>query len=309
MNQGCRGLVCGPDLYHVYLFYFLLKSVDLLNRLGTGATFKELSATRLKTVEIPVPPFEEQKAIVAKLDEAFAGIDTAIENTRANRDAAGEVFESYLDDLFARGGEPWKKRRVEEVCTIKHGFAFKSEFFADKGNYVLLTPGNFFEEGGYRDRGEKQKFYTGEIPDENYILSGGDLLVAMTEQAAGLLGSPILVPDNDKFLHNQRLGLVQYDPSVLLAEFLYHFFNTKRVRQEIHNSASGVKVRHTSPGKIGSVPISFPPLPEQNRIVAALDALSTETRRLTELYEQKLAALEELKQSLLQKAFAGELTD
>jgi type I restriction enzyme S subunit len=72
---------------------------------------------------------------------------------------------------------------------------------------VLLTPGNFYETGGYRDRGEKQKYYTGEIPS-GYVLNQGELLVAMTEQAAGLLGSPILVPESGKFLHNQRLGLV-----------------------------------------------------------------------------------------------------
>ena len=76
-----------------------------------------------------------------------------------------------------------------------------------EGDYALLTPGNYFESGGYRDRGEKQKYFTGSIPSD-YILSEGDLLVAMTEQAAGLLGSPLLVPEPDRFLHNQRLGLV-----------------------------------------------------------------------------------------------------
>ena len=60
----------------------------------------------------------------------------------------------------------------------------------------LLTPGNFYESGGYRDRGEKQKYYYGEIP-RDYVLEKGDMLVAMTEQAAGLLGSPILIPESD----------------------------------------------------------------------------------------------------------------
>jgi type I restriction enzyme S subunit len=112
------------------------------------------------------------------------------------------------------------------LCDIKHGFAFKSEFFTDNGDYILLTPGNFYETGGYRDRGEKQKYYSGEIPD-GFLLSEGDMLVAMTEQAAGLLGSPILIPESGKFLHNQRLGLVTKKAGVPWTnEFFFHVFNT-----------------------------------------------------------------------------------
>ncbi len=98
----------------------------------------------------------------------------------------------------------------------------------------------------------------------------------MTEQAAGLLGSPIIVPESDKFLHNQRLGLVTKRPGVPWTnEFFFHVFNTQQVRKNIHASASGVKVRHTSPTRLArlwlrsrlqfpSRPKSFPrllPLP------------------------------------------------
>ena len=173
---------------------------------------------------------------------------------------------------------------------------------------MLLTPGNFYEKGGYRDRGEKQKYYIGEIP-RDYVLKKGDLLVAMTEQSAGLLGSPILVPESDKFLHNQRLGLVIKKPRVSWTnEFFFHVFNTQAVRKEIHRTASGVKVRHTSPTKIGQVVVAFPgSTTEQGRIVAMLDSLATETQRLESLYLEKLAALDELKQSLLHQAFSGQL--
>ena len=173
---------------------------------------------------------------------------------------------------------------------------------------MLLTPGNFYERGGYRDRGEKQKYYTGEIP-RDYVLNEGDLLVAMTEQAAGLLGSPILVPESDKFLHNQRLGLVTKKPGAPWTnEFFFHVFNTQPVRKAIHASASGVKVRHTSPTKIGEVVVAFPTsLSEQKCIVTTLASLTEETQRLARLYERKHAALEALKKSLLHQAFTGTL--
>ena len=200
------------------------------------------------------------------------------------------------------------EKPLAELCDIKHGFAFEGEFFSNEGEYVLLTPGNFYERGGYRDRGEKQKYYTGEIP-RDYVLNEGDLLVAMTEQAAGLLGSPILVPESDKFLHNQRLGLVTKKPGAAWTnEFFFHVFNTQPVRKAIHASASGVKVRHTSPTKIGEVVVAFPTsLAEQKRIVATLELLREETQRLARLYERKLATLEALKKSLLHQAFTGAL--
>ncbi|MGI8989535.1 MAG: restriction endonuclease subunit S [Bryobacteraceae bacterium] len=191
---------------------------------------------------------------------------------------------------------------------IKHGFAFKSEFFTENGDYVMLTPGNFCESGGYRDRREKQKYYCGEIPN-GYILKKGDMLIAMTEQAAGLLGSPILIPESDRFLHNQRLGLVTQKPGVPWTnKFFFHVFNTKRVRKEIHDSASGVKVRHTSPTKIGDVVVSFPEsIAKQRTIVSKLAALREETQRLASIYQQELAALDALKKSLLHQAFTGQL--
>jgi type I restriction enzyme S subunit len=258
--------------------------------------------------DIPLPPLAEQQRIVGILDEAFAGLATAKANAETNLQNARALFESHLQSVFSQRGEGWVEKPFSELCDIKHGFAFKGEFFSNKGDYVVLTPGNYYESGGYRDRGDKQKYYTGDIPPD-YIMEVGEMLVAMTEQAAGLLGSPLLVPESDKFLHNQRLGLVTAKPGVPWTnEFFFHVFNTAAVRKAIHASASGVKVRHTSPSKIGEVVVSFPTsIKEQKAIVAVLEKLLSETQRLTAIYTRKLAALEELKKALLHQAFSGEL--
>ncbi len=156
---------------------------------------------------------------------------------------------------------------------------------------------------------KKQKFYVGEIPD-GFILKKGDFLIAMTEQAAGLLGSSIIVPEDNKFLHNQRLGLVKLKPGTQWSNrFFFHAFNTKHFRQAAHDSASGVKVRHTSPTKLGEIALSFPKsLDEQDKIARQLDDLLDETQRLDEKYELRLLQISDLRQSILQKAFSGELT-
>ena len=307
-NQGCKGLVPRNGLDSKYLYYYLAGIIPLLNDLGTGATFKELSGGKLKEVPIPVAPLPEQHRIVAILDEAFDGIATAKANAEKNLQNARALFESHLQSVFTERGEGWAEAPLSELCDVKHGYAFEGKFFSNEGDYVLLTPGNFYEKGGYRDRGEKQKYYTGEIP-RDYVLNEGDLLVAMTEQAAGLLGSPILVPESDKFLHNQRLGLIIKKAGVAWTnEFFFHVFNTQTVRKEIHGSASGVKVRHTSPTKIGQVVVAFPTSTiEQKRIVATLASLADETQRLEFHYQQKLTALDDLKMSLLHQAFSGQL--
>jgi type I restriction enzyme S subunit len=275
---------------------------------SSGSAQGGFNATKLGALFVPIPPLPEQKRIVNTLDEAFEGIATAKANAEKNLGNARALFESHLQSVFTQRGPGWAEKPLSELCDIKHGFAFKSEFFTSEGDYVLLTPGNFYESGGYRDRGEKQKYYAGEIP-RDYVLNEGDLLVAMTEQAAGLLGSSILVPESDKFLHNQRLGLVTKKPGVpWINEFFFQVFNTRVVRKEIHDGASGVKVRHTSPTKIGEVVVSFPTaISEQRAIVSTLKNLRDETQRLASIYERKLAALEALKKSLLHQAFTGQL--
>ncbi len=176
----------------------------------------------------------------------------------------------------------WQLTKLKKCIRVKHGFPFKSEFFAETGDFVVLTPGNFYEEGGFKRNEGKDKCYTQSFPEE-YLLKKDDLVVAMTEQAEGLLGSAALVPENGKFLHNQRLGLLTaIDPGLDLG-FVYHLFKTKTVRTQIRLSASGSKVKHTSPDRIGDVEVRLPPKDIQGKIakvLSTLDAKITLNRRL-----------------------------
>lgn len=290
-----------------YLHYFLMTLVDRLRAGSVGAAQTVISKEMIQSVTFPWREVPEQRRIVAILDEAFEGIATAKANAERNLHNAHEAFFSYRDELMS-GQVGWLEAPLANLCDVKHGYAFEGEFFAQEGKYVLLTPGSFHETGGYRERGSKTKYFIGPIPSD-YILDENALLVAMTEQAAGLLGSPLLVPEANRFLHNQRLGLVKAKPGVPWAnEFFFHVFNVARVRQEIHASASGVKVRHTSPGKIGSVRVAYPSSLEEQRLVASrLFSLAQECEQLADIQNRKLAALDELKKSLLHQAFTGRL--
>lgn len=185
----------------------------------------------------------------------------------------------------------WTYSTLEGLIDIKHGFAFKSEYFTNQGQFVLLTPGHFNESGGFRDQQEKTKYYNGVIPD-GYLLTKGDLLLAMTEQAAGLLGSAAHIPEDNKYLHNQRLGLVKVlSPKKIDLRFLFWLYNSPEVRKQISEQASGTKVKHTSPGKLIGISALIPPIAEQTKIAQILSswdkAIATTERLLANSQQQK----------------------
>ena len=193
----------------------------------------------------------------------------------------------------------WQVVKFSDLFRVKHGYAFKSHYFDSEGPYVLLTPGSFYEEGGYRDQGEKTKFYTAEVP-EGFILDEGDLIVAMTEQAPGLLGSSAWIPGSNRFLHNQRLGrIVELDESRLNKRYLYYLFNTREIRHQISGSATGTKVRHTAPERIGRVTVNIPPITVQRRIADILSAYDD----LIENNRRRMALLEEAGRQLYRDWF------
>lgn len=157
-----------------------------------------------------------------------------------------------------------------KVLSIKHGYPFLGEYFSDEGEFVVLTPGNFYEEGGFKRAHGKEKYYLGEFPDE-YLCYKGDLVVAMTQQAEGLLGSTAIIPASSVYLHNQRIGLIIHNEKETDKIFLYYLFMTSGVRQQIRATASGSKVKHTSPERIYDVKVWLPSLPQQKSIAKVLD--------------------------------------
>lgn len=191
---------------------------------------------------------------------------------------------------------PWRDGVLGDAMRIKHGFAFKGEFFSTDGSHVVLTPGNFKAQGGLKFKGEKEKYYTGPIPEE-FVLKQGDLLVAMTDltQNAPLLGSAAIVPVDDQLLHNQRLGkVINIDDSLASKEFLYWLLNSEPVRAQIRATATGATVKHTAPDRIYSVRVQFPPLEVQRQISERLAAYDD----LIENCERRIKVLDEMARAL-----------
>jgi type I restriction enzyme, S subunit len=197
--------------------------------------------------------------------------------------------------------EDWKATRLKGLVAIEHGFGFQSRYFRAFGEYRLMTPGHFHETGGFRDVGEKQKFYEGPIPSE-FLLHEQDLIVAMTEQADGLLGSAAFVPSGATYLHNQRLGKVRILSPGLSSAFLYRVFNSRGYRAKVRETAAGTKVTHTSPSKLLDIPVALPPTKaEQESITEVL----RDADALVESLEQLLGKKRHIKQGVMQELLTG----
>lgn len=181
----------------------------------------------------------------------------------------------------------WQARKLGKVISIKHGWAFKGEHFSDGGKYILLTPGNAYVTGGLKLRPGKEKFYLGDFPSD-YLMKTGDMLVVMTDliQAAPILGGAIVVPEDDRFLHNQRLGLVELLPDAAIDRcFLYYLLNSPDYRAQVRGSATGATVRHTAPKRICDCSVLVPDTIEEQRQVAHVlsaydDLIATNQRRI-----------------------------
>jgi len=278
-NQGCKGLIPSKAIHHKFLYYYLGSIVDLLNELGTGATFKELSGGKLKEVAVPQPPLAEQQRIVGVLDEAFAGLATAQATAEKNLQNTRALFESNLQSVFTQRGDGWVEKKLGECFRLKSGDGLISKSMK-AGTYPVF--------GGNGIAGMHNEFN----------LSGDNVIIG---RVGALCGNARYITD--------KIWLT--DNAFRVVDFCYEFdgafltflLNYKNLRSLARQAAQPV----ISNSSLKDLVLNFPGLPEQRRITKQLVALHTETQRLASLYQQKLAALAALKKSLLHQAFSGEL--
>lgn len=187
--------------------------------------------------------------------------------------------------------------RLGEYIRVKHGFAFKGEYFSDTPTpHVLVTPGNFAIGGGFQE--EKLKYYSGPVP-EDYVPNPDDLIVTMTDlsKEGDTLGYPALVPQSTEkqYLHNQRIGLVEIDRSADLDKnYLFYRLRADDYRNHVLATASGSTVRHTSPTRIYEFEARIPPIEEQRAIAQVLgvfDEKIDQNRQTTQALERLIQAI------------------
>jgi type I restriction enzyme S subunit len=259
---------------------------DEIEKLKIGAAQQNLSLSQLNNLSIPLPPIPEQHRIVAILDRCFTAIDRAKTIASTNLQNARELFETYLNGVFEKGGKDWEVRKLGEVCEITAGGDVPKDDLSsvrtEKYNVPIFS------------NGEKNEGLYG------YTNIAKILKPSITVSARGTIGYSM--KRVQPFYPVVRLiVLTPKNADDTDLSYLSHFIKTLNFKN------TGSSIPQLTVPMIKDYPIAYPSVLKQKEIVSQLDALQKETKRLEEHYTQKLHDLEELKKALLQKAFSGEL--
>lgn len=264
-----------------------------------GSTQGGFNATKLAEIKIPIPPLPEQQRIVSLLDETFAALTKVHANAERNQVNAREVFESELNVIFSNPGKNW------ETCALDKYIKFIDYRghtpTKTKSGMRLITAKNV--KNNFLQR-EPEEFVDPEIYD-TWMVRGfpvkGDVL--FTTEAP--LANVAQLDTDEKVLFAQRIITFQPQQEKIDQTFLKYLLLSQPIRRDIFSKATGATVQGIKAKLLKTVEIYFPPLAEQRAIVQRLDALAQETRRLEAVYQSKLEDVDELRKSVLAKAFGG----
>jgi type I restriction enzyme S subunit len=304
-----------------YCFFYLQSKEDELIG-NSGAVFNSINKTQIGNIQIPIPPLPEQKQIVAILDKAFAAIDQAQSNIEKNIENAKELFQSKLNEIFSQAARPsggkgegdaqslskgWEEKSLGEVCEIKPPKKLAKEKLKET-DLVSFVPMKYLEVNQLYFKSEEtktlKKVYSGYV----YFQDGDVVLAKITPCFEnGKLGIAKDLKNGIGFGSSEYI--VYRTKDILLPEFLYFFLNREPFRIKGKSLMSGaVGHRRIQPEFYENELIGYPSITEQKKICSEIIDLQDELNSVETHYHQKLANLEDLKKSILQKAFSGALT-
>ncbi|MEO9944935.1 restriction endonuclease subunit S [Paraglaciecola sp.] len=302
------------ELLAEYLYYFLLrpKFREQGKAVMTGAVgHKRVPKDYIESTLIPLPSIEGQKRIVSILDQVFADIEKAHATAETNLRNARELFDSYLQQVFSQRGEGWVDTSLGNICNFQNGYAFKSKDTVETSNTQLLRMGNLYQ--NILDLNRKSVYYPDNFSDEyeQFKLKEGDMIISLTGTVGKEdYGYTVEIPKTDKtLLLNQRIAkITSIDMKKLDKRFLLRILRSRVFLDKLYSTANGTRQANLSTTTMKDILIGIPSLDKQLELCRDFDKLEVEALKLARIYSKKLVDLDELKSSILQKAFTGELT-
>lgn len=315
LNQRVGKLMDISDDINVnYLTYYLGSPIikEYYKSKGAGGLQLNISKKDILSVDIPIPPIEEQKEIVEILEQAFESIDKAKANIEKNIDNAKELFESKLNQVFSQAGEGWKEKKIIELCKHKSqivggpfGSNLKVKDYKEQGIPILrlqnIGKGYFIDKAIKYISEEKAK----ELSYHSF--SAGDIALAK-------LGIPIgktcIVPNKFKYgIVVADVVRIRPNKEQVNYDFLKYFLNSDCSVRQLTADIKGATRPRVNISEVRNLKLSIPNITKQKEIVETLDVLDNHIQSVLLAYKEELDNLEELKKSILQKAFSGELTN
>lgn len=306
INQALLKITPSSKLDSRFLEYYMKSTIffEFLNADVKGAAIKNVASVKeLKKIPVMVISLEEQKAIVAKLDQAFAAIDQAKANIEKNIANAKELFQSKLNQIFSKNtlsietenNEGWEIKTLGELGKVSMCKRILKNQTLPKGDIPFYKIGTFGK--------EPDAYISKEIFEEystkySYPKKGQILL-----SASGTIGRTVIFDGKPSFFQDSNIVWIDNNEDKVLNDFLYQFYKVCD-----WNPSKGATISRLYNDDLRRIKISFPKIEEQKRLIPQIEKLQEQTNLLVTKYQQKLANLEELKKSILEKAFKGELS-
>lgn len=313
INQALLILSPNKKVSDIYLKLWLQSEnfQDSLKKYTKGAAIKNVASVKiLKNIEIPLPPLPQQKQIVATLDKAFAAIATAKANAQQNLQNAKELFESYLQNVFSTKGDDWEEKTLGEVCNkIQDGAHHSPKILyptREKGLFPYVTSKNV--KNNYMDL-SKLQFVDETFHQTIYPRCKPEMGDVLLTKDGAKTGNVTLNTLDEPFSLLSSVCLIKTNKNELRADFLKYYIQSPIGFKSITGKMTGAAIKRIILRAIKSATIPLPLVDEQKEIVKNIDSLLAETKKLEAMYTQKIADLEELKKSVLQKAFSGQLSE
>ena len=302
IGRGLAAIRATDAIDRDFLFNFLLKHESEIVG-NTGAVFDSINKAQIENISIPIPSLSEQQRIVAILDKAFDGIATAKANAEKNLQNASALFESHLQSVFTDALKTGELVMLADLATdisdgdhmpppkAPSGVPFITIRNIAKDTRTINFADTFMVSREYFDKLRPNK-----KPKK------GDVLYTVT----GSYGVPVLVTESRDFCFQRHIGLVRPKPEVN-SQWLYYLLMSPQILRQANDGATGTAQKTVSLKLLRGFQVPRIPLALQLVVVEKLNSTAQETQRLTALYQQKLAALDELKKALLHQAFSGQL--
>ena len=310
--------LCSADIYPLapkpgraerdFLFYMLLTDsfTEYAIRGSARAGMPKVNRDHLFAYKTRTPPIAEQRRIVAILDEAFAGIATAKANVEKNlrntREWSARQLATALGAASAGGRSDALEKLVAPSCTLSYGIVQPGDEVS--GGLPVVRPVDLGDKTVYAD-GLKRIDPALARSYARTTLEGNDLLLCVR----GTTGT-VAIADPTLAGANVTRGIVpiRFDPQTISQALGYYLLRSEPVQAQIRAKTYGTALMQINIGDLRKIVIAFPPLEEQAALVEKLDAIQEAADQLADIYARKLAALDELKRSLLHQAFTGGLS-
>ena len=285
----------------LYLYFQTSKYWDAINFGMSGSAQGGFNATKLSQMVVPLPPISEQKRIVKILDNAFAAINKAKANAEKNLQNSRELFESYLNKIFANPGEDWVMKQLADICLKTENIRWQEN---QTTNFLYIDLSSVSRESLSIEN--SQNINAENAPSRaKKIVKTNDIIFGTTRPTLKRVAK--IDAEYNEQICSTGFVILRANSLEIYPEWIFYFLQTSSFIEKMRKIQKGASYPAVTEREVKNELIPIPPLFIQKDEIKRLTSLKKQTKKLETIYKQKLADLEELKKSILQKAFNGEL--